>query len=155
MHSLIPEAHAQAAEAISAGSKAADVFLDRGVLGAVCVFLILLLAVAGLVIRHLYNDLKTNNGQIVSYLAESIKASQGTLHTLERVEDILKELKATLDTRGAAIDGLSRQFEVIASDLRHGLGNLSSGVEGLARWAREVDRVLPNLMPRRERGGDP
>lgn len=137
MHSLIPEAHAQAAEATKVASDAASILLQYQVLGAFCVFLILLLIGAGFVIRHLYKDIKALNAVTVQDRERLITALERNKESLEGVETALNGVKSTLETRAQAIVDLSHQFEIIAKDLRHGLGNLSQAVDGIFKWMRE------------------
>ncbi len=134
---LILEAQAQSAEATKAASEAADILLQYKVLGAFCIFLILMLLAAGFVIRHLYADVKAQNAVTVADRERLIVALEGTKDILEGVERALNGVKGTLDTRAQTLTELSHQFEIIAKDLRHGLNNLSQSVDGIFKWVRE------------------
>lgn len=125
-----------------AGPQAAGILLNQGVLGALCVLLILALGVAGVVIKGLYGDVKACNAVSLEDRRELIKAVEAAKDGAERSEDAFKSLQQTLETRGQAVAELSRQFEINAEKMTHGFGNLGQTLESFVRLIeRERDRA--------------
>ena len=149
---LIPEASAQAAEATKAAVDAADMLLQYRVLGAACVFLILALCVAGLVIRHQYNDLKALNKEYNDFSREAVKAIEAGRAADESVSDTLQALRGAFEARVQAIADLSHQFDKTATETRHGFANLSHATAGVLELVRDIRSAITGFLTRR--GGD-
>ncbi|MGU3363048.1 hypothetical protein ACLBWX_22285 [Methylobacterium sp. M6A4_1b] len=128
---LITEAHAQAAEATKAAAQAADVFPDRGVLGAACVLLIVALGVTFWLLVRSYDRYQGLVERVVS-IAEGSKASQ------EKTATAFGGLTTALDTTTRAVQDLAREAEGEAREVRHGLANLGTIVSSVADSLRRA-----------------
>ncbi|KTS09756.1 hypothetical protein SB2_11935 [Methylobacterium radiotolerans] len=129
------------AEAISTAQKTADVFLAQGPMGAVVVAESLLLIVAGFAIWKLYSDKEG----LISKLLQVASAMEASKNATERFEDALQALRATLETRGQTVADLSQRVELMDRDLKHGLGNLSAALNGIANFLQRGRRSAPLL----------
>ena len=116
-----------------AATKATDALLDKGVLGAVCVLLIIALGFAGLVIRALYKDLQACNGVALTDRTKLIEAMVAVRETGERTHEALTSIRATLETRGQGMADVSPQVELVAEKVQHGFGNVSQALESFVR----------------------
>lgn len=101
---LITAAQAQAAEATKAAAQAADVFLDRGVLGAACVLLLVAVCVLFWLLVRSYDRYQGLVERVVS-IAEGSKASQ------EKTATAFGGLTTALDTTTRAVQDLAREAE--------------------------------------------
>lgn len=121
--------------------KTADAYFNQGVLGATVVLLLLLLVVAGLVIRTLYRDNQACHGVALEDRRDLIKAVEASRDMSERLRDLLQSMQATLETRGQTVSDLSHQVGITAQKVEHGLGNLGASLDAIARWIdRQRDR---------------
>lgn len=134
---LITEAHAQAAEATQAASKAAEVYLNQGVLGATCVFLIVLLLGACLVIRRLYNDGVESNAREREIIGKLITAVESARDESAAAKEAMRGVREILETRAQAIGDLSHQIDRTATETRHTLGNIASILDAVSRWLHQ------------------
>ncbi len=119
------------------GGKALDALLTQGVLGVLCVLLILALVVAGLVIRSLHNDIKGLHKEARDDREKLITAIEASTDATESTETALQGIRATLDSRHQTVADLAQRVELIARDAQHGLRNISQALAGVARL---VDR---------------
>ena len=129
----------------------ASFYLNQGVLGATCVLLLLLLAVAGVVIRHLYNDLKAVNAKTGDDRERLIKAIEGQTDTSDGLEKAMEAIKAVLESRGQAVSDLSHQMERTAQDARHSFANLGQAAAGIVTMLAEIRTIISG----RSGGGAP
>lgn len=127
-----------------AATGAADAYLNQGVLGATCIIFILLFLGACWVARGLYNDLKACNAAAIAEGKASVKALEAATGAADRQEAAMQGLRATLETRGHAIEELSHQIEKTGQDARHGFANLSQALEAIVRFfVSDRDRGRP------------
>lgn len=113
--------------------KAFDSLFDRGVLGTVCVLLILLVVVLGLVIRALYRDLRVCNDRSLQDRARLVEAVEAAKDGAERSESAFRSLQALMETRGQALGDLSYQVGIVAEKVQHGFGNVAQSLESFVR----------------------
>ncbi len=146
---IILEAQAQTPAIVD---KTGDALLNQGVLGIVCLLLIFGLVVAGLVIRHQYNDLQALNKEYRDFAREAVKTIEAARAADESVNDTLLALRGAFDTRAQAIADLSHQFDKTATETRHGFANLSHATAGIVELVRDIRSVISGFMSRR--GGD-
>lgn len=132
------EAWAQAAEASQAASKAADVFLGQGPLGAIIVAEGLVIIVLALVIRYLYKRIENISERALVALAE---ASAGD----ERVRELLAGLKQTLESRTQTLGELSNLVALSGTEMRHGFANTSQALEGILAMLRDPRQLALNI----------
>lgn len=110
-------------------------------MGAVVVAESLLLIVAGFAIWKLYSDKEG----LISKLLQVASAMEASKNATERFEDALQALRATLETRGQTVADLSQRVELMDRDLKHGLGNLSAALNGIANFLQRGRRSAPLL----------
>lgn len=115
-------------------------------MGAVVVAESLLLIVAGFAIWKLYSDKEG----LISKLLQVASAMEASKNATERFEDALQALRATLETRGQTVADLSQRVELMDRDLKHGLGNLSAALNGIANFLQRGRRSAPLLGSSRE-----
>lgn len=116
----------------------ADAYLKQGVLGATIVLLLIFLVIAGLVIRHLYNDLKAVNAITLADREKLILALGTVAAGDERDRELLQEMKTTLAGRTQALGDLSQQMALTAQETRHGFANIGQMVTGLLELIRGI-----------------
>ncbi|TXN78279.1 FeoB-associated Cys-rich membrane protein [Methylobacterium sp. WL8] len=116
----------------------ADAYLKQGVLGATIVLLLIFLVIAGLVIRHLYNDLKAVNAITLADREKLILALGTVAAGDERDRELLQEMKTTLAGRTQALGDLSQQMALTAQETRHGFANIGQMVTGLLDLIRGI-----------------
>ncbi|KOX49898.1 hypothetical protein ADL19_19770 [Streptomyces purpurogeneiscleroticus] len=149
------EAVPQAAEASQAASKAADVFLGQGPLGAIIVAEALVIIVLALVIRYLYKRIENISERALVALAEASASD-------ERVGELLQGLKQTLDSRAHALGELSNLVALNGTEIRHGFANTSQALEGILQMLRDPRQLALNIaqamreyLGLRRSGGEP
>jgi len=134
---LVTDAHAQTAEATQAAAKAAEVYLNQGVLGATCVFLIVLLVAALFVIRSLYNEGLASSARERGIIEKLITAVEGARDESAAVREAMRGIREILETRGQAIGDLSHQIDRTTTETRHTLGNMASILDSVSRWLHQ------------------
>lgn len=122
--------------------KTADAYFNQGILGATVVLLLILLVVAGFVIRHLYNDLKAGHATTLSDREKLISALSTVAAGDERDRELLQEMKATLIGRTQALGDLSQQMALTAQETRHGFNNIGQMVSGLLDLIRDLKLAI-------------
>lgn len=122
-------------------TKAADSLFDKGVLGTVCVILLIALAFAGVVIRSLYQDIKALHAAAPADREKLVTAQQAAAVAADKVHDVLDEFRETLGAQTDAHGSLTRQIELSLAELRHSIANVITAVNGVAeRLQRDRDR---------------
>lgn len=114
-------------------TKGADSLFNQGVLGTVCVILLVALAFAGLVIRALYQDIKALNASGPADREKLVTAQQAAANAAEKVVGVLDQFRVTLSAQTDAHEDLTRQLELAAQESRHSLANVSAALDGIAR----------------------
>lgn len=128
--------------------KAAESLFDKGVLGTVCVILLIILAFAGIVIRSLYQDIKALHAAAPADREKLVTAQQAAAVAADKVVDVLDEFRETLSAQTDAHGSLTRQIELSLAEFRHSIANVITAVNGIAdRLQRDRDRD-------RDRDGD-
>lgn len=145
---LITGASAQTAEAVKAGSQAAETFANQGVLGATIIFLLIAVGVLFWLLQKA-NDRNVNLIRDVVTVAEASKtAAAGTARAVD-------ELERTVATVTKAVETLAREAEGEAREMRHGLGNLlqivganAASLSSLSKTVEANAATLDNLARR-------
>ena len=128
--------------------KAAESLFDKGVLGTVCVILLIALGFAGIVIRSLYQDIKALHAAAPADREKLVTAQQAAAVAADKVVDVLDEFRETLSAQTDAHGSLTRQIELSLAEFRHSIANVITAVNGIAdRLQRDRDRD-------RDRDGD-
>ncbi len=131
-------------------TKGADSLFNQGVLGTVCVILLIGLAFAGVVIRTLYQDIKALNAAGPADREKLVTAQQAAATAADKVVGVLEQFRVTLSAQTDAHEDLTRQLELAAQETRHSLANVSAALNGIAgRMDRDRDRERD-----RDRDGD-
>lgn len=137
-------------------AKAFDQLFDRGVLGTVCVILLLAIIVGGLVIRHLHNQ---GNARIVQHEADAKARVAQHDALLERVIVVAEGYKAAVTQMASAVDGMKS----VQSSMLQAVSDLARESEGEAREAKHLSanimqvvtanlRILEKIDDRRRAG---
>lgn len=134
--------------------KTADAYFSQGVLGATVILLLLLLVVAGLVIRTLYRDNQACHGTALEDRRDLIKAVEASRDGSERLTDLMRTMQATLETRGQTVSELSHQVGITSQKIEHAVGNLAASMDAIARWIdRQRDREAERAQQRADEQG--
>lgn len=150
---FIASAHAQTKEAIQGAVDAGNVLLQYQVLGAFCVFLILGLIGAGFIIRRQYNDnqaLHNSNWQRFEKALVVIEASTAALVESRNAD---QALSAAINVLGKAVDELSHESEKHDSEVRHGLGGVSSRLDAVYLLLEKLREQIGGALERPRQGG--
>ena len=116
-------------------------YLNQGALGATIVLLLILLIVAGFVIRSLYADVKESNATNFGDRERLILAQQAAATAADKVASILEGIKGYLATNKDASEDLTKQIELGQQEVRHTLANVTASLDGIAnRMQREAER---------------
>ncbi len=137
---LVSEALAQTPNPQAVIDQTANFYLNQGVLGATCIFLVLLFSGACWVIRGLYRDLKASWASIASEREKLVLAQQATATAAEKSVAALEKLGAALETTKDASEDLTKQVELAAQESRHALSNIKASLDGIAG---RLDRGRP------------
>lgn len=121
-----------------AATKAAEAYLNNGVLGLTALVFILLFLGSLWVIRGLLNDIKDSHKTALNDRERMITVLQGVAESGRAVQVTLDGVRLTLETRGQAIGDLSHQLERSSQDTRHSLGNLAAAMDAIARWIQSA-----------------
>lgn len=125
-------------------TKAADGLFDKGVLGTVCVLLILALVGLGLVIRRLYNDNQALHMQVTQRLGEALVAFNASTAAVTETRGTLQTLNGTISIMGDAVGEMSHENAQRDSEVRHGLANISASLNAVAQLLERIrDRAMP------------
>lgn len=117
-------------------AKGADQFFDRGVLGLVCVLLILAIIGLCLVIRAQDKKLEKLNGVTLADRDRLIKAIEAGETAVEGLTAAMRGVQTTLETRGQTVGELSHQIALQGQEASHKLANLSQAVSMIAGAVR-------------------
>ena len=137
---LVSEALAQTPNPQAVIDQTATFYLNQGVLGATCIFLVLLFIGACWVIRGLYRDLKASWASIASEREKLVLAQRATATAAEKSVAALEKLGAALETTKDASEDLTKQVELAAQESRHALSNIKASLDGIAG---RLDRGRP------------
>lgn len=121
-------------------AKGADSLFNHGVLGTVCVLLLIGLVFAGLVIRALYQDIKALNAAAPADREKLVTAQQAAAQAADKVVDVLDEFRETLSAQTDAHGSLTRQIELSLAEFRHSINNIMAAVSGIAERLRDKER---------------
>lgn len=152
---MIDAALAQAPNIQATADAATAFYLNQGVLGATVVVLLLLLVVCGLVIRHLYNDIKALNAQICEKFARALTTVEASTTALVESRGTLQSLGAAIEALGKAVGQLSHENETHDREVRHSFGNAMHALAGIADKLKEIGGRLDDARNRFERIREP
>lgn len=133
---IVSEALAQAPNPQAVIDQTATFYLNQGVLGATCIFLVLLFIGACWVIRGLYRDLKVSHAtSLAAQVADREKmvlALNAAASAAEKAATAQASLASALETNKDASEDLTKQVELATQETRHAVGNIMLAVNGLA-----------------------
>lgn len=115
-----------------AATHVVDDLFNRGVLGTVCVLLLLTIGVLCLVIRALFNKLEERGKYQTDITAQVARALVEASQSAEESNKVYVTVRETLTSRGQAVDELSHQVELLNEKMQHGFGNVSQSLSSLA-----------------------
>lgn len=110
----------------------ANLLRDHGLTGA--------LAIAGLVIAYLFNELRRATDKYLNLLERVVTVAEASKSAASDSADALKENERGVASLGAAIQTLAREAEGEAREARHGIATLQQSVEGIMKI---LDRTYP------------
>ena len=115
-----------------------DAYLDKGVLGATVVLLIIALIFAGLTIKHLYKDGRARDEQNVQLLERVLTLTEGAKSTAAANAAVLDGLKGVLETTRYAMDELNHEVEKNAREGQHSFANLATSIGSIAEILKAI-----------------
>lgn len=137
---LITEALAQTTPNPQATLDAtATFYLNQGVLGATIVLLLILLGVAGLVIRYLYKSQEAKTERIIVAMEAANDSAEASKKSLDELRGLFETIVKTVGEQG-------HQNQILAEKVQHGFGNTAASLQAVAN---ELDRIRDRLSPGR------
>jgi hypothetical protein len=121
-------------------TKGFDQFFDRGVLGAVVVFLLVAIGVGGLVIRFLYNEGREREKELVDLLKSVVVVMEGAKTAAATNATTTEGLRSVLDAIRHALEELGHESEKNAQEMRHGFANNGMSITSIAEILRGMRR---------------
>lgn len=142
---LITGASAQTAEAVKAGSQAAETFANQGVLGATIIFLLIAVGV-------LFWLLQKANDRNVNLIRDVVTVAEASKTAAAGAAGAVDELERTVATIARAVETLARETEGEARETRHGISNLlqiaganAASLSSLSKTVEASANTLANL----------
>jgi len=117
-------------------TKGADQFFDRGVLGLVCVLLILAIIGLCFVIRAQDRKIDKLQGATLADRDRLLGTINDSEKSLDELTSAMKGVQNTLEARGQTVGDLSHQIALQNTEVSHKLANLSQALNMIARAIR-------------------
>lgn len=117
-------------------AKGADQFFDRGVLGLVCVLLILAIIGLCLVIRAQDRKIDKLQGKALDDRDKLLGTINDSEKSLNELASAMKGVQHTLEARGQTVGDLSHQIALQNNEVSHKLANLSQALSMIAKAIR-------------------
>jgi uncharacterized membrane protein YraQ (UPF0718 family) len=117
-------------------TKGFDQFFDRGVLGAVVVFLLIAIGIGGIVIRFLYKEGREREKELVELLKSVVVVMEGSKTAAATNANTVEGLKAVMEATRHALEELGHEIEKSAQETRHSIANNGMSIASIAEILR-------------------
>lgn len=124
-------------------AKGADQFFDRGVLGLVCVLLILAIIGLCFVIRTLFRKIDKLQDAAIGDRDKLIGTINDSEKSLNELTSAMNGVQRTLEARGQTVGELSHQLALQNEQVGHKLANLSQAMKMIASAVRRRGSAEP------------
>jgi hypothetical protein len=128
--------------------KGFDVLLDKGVLGAFVVFLLLGLIFAGLVIRFLYNEGRSREKELVVLLERMLTLMEGAKTTSAQNAENLAKQALALASVERALSELSHDVSSSVQASVHGFNNVGTSFNSVVEVLKDLRDSMKDLLRR-------
>lgn len=132
-----------------ATDKMLENLFDRGVLGVVCTGLILLLILAGAVIKYQNKEISRLHTLRADGAIEDrerlIKALSASTEQNGRTADALSKLSGSLDARGNISEALNGHLDRVETNVQNSINNLGTIIKATLEWLEKcISRAQGN-----------